>query len=141
MAVQFKIPKARQPVYEGEMRGNAQPNDRFAKPLTNYSHSPEGLGVMHNDIGEMSGFQIDGYFDKNGQPYGEAVKLNYLPPGMDISNQANADIRNMPMKYVTSHSFPGDGWEPAPRDIEEYATRSGRDSAVVPVPQTSNNER
>lgn len=77
------------------------------------------LGGLHNDIGEMSGFVTDGYLDKQGAHFGEAAKFNYLPPGMDISNQMNAEINEMPMRLVTDISYPGDGWMPAPRDIKE----------------------
>lgn len=80
-----------------------------------------GMNSTHNDIGEKSGFEAstDSYIVKKGTPYGEGAKFNHMPPGMDISNQENADIRDMPMKRVTAQSFPGDGWEPTPRDISE----------------------
>lgn len=66
---------------------------------------------LHNDIGEKSGFQTDGYIDKKGTPYNEAARFNHMPPGMDIDNQDNADIRDMQMKTVVDTSYPGDGWE------------------------------
>lgn len=106
------------PTNDGQMRGNAQP-DKFADPLEPFPGPIGGMGGLHNDIGEKSGFQTTGYIDKQGTPYGEAAKFNFLPPGMDISNQENAEIHAMPLKKVTSESYPGDGWMPAPRDIPE----------------------
>ena len=80
-----------------------------------------GMNSLHNDIGEMSGFQggTDSYIVKKGTPYGEGAKFNKMPPGMDIDNQDCVDIRQMPLKKITNVSYPGDGWEPAARDIVE----------------------
>lgn len=103
----------------GQIRGNAQ-SDNFAKPMNDGTPAPiSGIGGLHNDIGEQSGFITDGYIDKGGIPYGEAAKFNFLPPGMDISNQENAEIHEMPMRKLVAESYPGDGWMPKPRDIEE----------------------
>lgn len=115
-----KMPGMRnmKPVNDGQMRGNAQP-DKFAEPLQDISAKIRGMEGLHNDIGELSGFITDGYLDKQGTPYGEAAKFNFLPPGMDISNQENAEIHAMPLRKITSESYPGDGWTPAPRDIPE----------------------
>jgi hypothetical protein len=87
--------------------------------MNDVSAAIKGLSGLHNDIGEMSGFVTDGYLDKNGTPFGEAAKFNYMPPGMDISNQMNAEIHEMPLRMVVSESYPGDGWMPSPRDIKE----------------------
>lgn len=103
----------------GQMRGNAQP-ERFSDPMNDGVNAAiHGLGGTHNDIGELSGFITDGYLDKQGTPYGEAAKFNYLPPGMDIGNQTNAEIHEMPLRKLVAESYPGDGWMPAPRDIPE----------------------
>lgn len=104
---------------EGQMRGNAQ-KDKFGNPMNDGINARiSGLEGLHNDIGEMSGFITDGYLDKGDMPYGEAAKLNFLPPGMDISNQENAEIHDMPLRKLTHESYPGDGWMPAPRDLPE----------------------
>lgn len=79
----------------------------------------KGMGGTHNDIGEKSGFQTEGYIDKKGTPYGDSATFNRMPPGMDISDQEVVDIRSMQLKTVTDISYPGDGWNPAPRDIPE----------------------
>jgi|SRR6267378_1401929 len=120
MSVKPKLPAGKSAMDEGQMRGNAQP-DKFAAPLNEIPPGIKGMNSLHNDIGEMSGFQADtsAYIVKKGTPYGEAAKFNFLPPGMDITNQENADFRNMELKKITDMSYPGDGWEPAPRDIAE----------------------
>ena len=78
-----------------------------------------GMGRTHNDIGEMSGFATSGYINKKGTPYGEAAFFHRMPPGMDITNQVVSDQRMLPFKQVVDMSFPGDGYEPTPRDIPE----------------------
>lgn len=103
---------------DGQMRGNGQA-DKFADPLQEVSAIIGGLSGTHNDIGELSGFVTSGYLDKAGTPYGESAKFNFLPPGMDISNQENIEVHEMPLRKLTSESYPGDGWMPAPRDIPE----------------------
>ena len=82
-------------------------------------HPIKGMQGTHNDIGELSGFITEGYIDKKGTQYGDGAKFNYMPPGMDIANQECSDQRDMALKHVTEMSYPGDGWEPAPRDIPE----------------------
>jgi hypothetical protein len=60
---------------------------------------------------EMVGIKDDGYLTKKGIVEGGAnVMLHSLPPGMDIEDQENADIRKMPFKTVTAMGYPGDGW-------------------------------
>lgn len=118
MAVKPSLPGGKSPTYSGEMRGKAAP-EKFAKPMGDVESGLHEMGGTHNDIGEKSGFQTDGYLVKKGTPYGEAAKFNMMPPGMDINNQEVCDIRDMPFKEITDMSYPGDGWEPAPRDIPE----------------------
>ena len=92
----------------------------FAEPMNDGVVAPiKGLGGTYDDIGERSGFIVDGYLDKGGTPYGEAAKFNYMPPGMEIDNQVNSEINEMKLYKVTSESYPGDGWMPEPRDIPE----------------------
>jgi hypothetical protein len=60
---------------------------------------------------EMVGIKDSGYLTKKGLVEGGAnVMLHSLPPGMDIEDQENADIRKMPMKTITALGYPGDGW-------------------------------
>lgn len=99
--------------------GQAFEHEAFANPMQAVSAEIGHIAKTYDDIGEKSGFITDGYLDKGGTPYGEAAKFNFLPPGMDISNQENAEINMMPLRKITAESYPGDGWMPAPRDITE----------------------
>jgi len=104
--------------YAGELSG--LPTENFAKPMNMGAPSIiRGLAGTYDDIGEKSGFIVDGYLDKNSTPFGEGAKFNFLPPGMDISNQMNAEIHDMPLRILVCESYPGDGWMPKPRDVEE----------------------
>lgn len=119
MAVKPNLPKGKGAKNDGEVRGKAMPGDDYAKPLELEPQTAiSELGGMYDDIGEKSGFQDTGYIVKKGTSYGEAAKFNYLPPGMDIDNQENKDIRAMPFKELLDQSYPGDGWEPKPRKGE-----------------------
>jgi hypothetical protein len=120
MAVQPKLPSGGSQKYTGQMTGKAG-HEKFAEPLEAHANGLIEMGGTHNDIGELSGFESgnSGYIVKKGTPYGEAAKFNFLPPGMDINDQENRDIRDMPLKKITAESYPGDGWEPAPRDMPE----------------------
>jgi len=76
---------------------------------------------LRDDIGEKSGFETrpSAYIDKKGTPQGENAMLNVMPPGMDISNQPTADIRDMPLKRITPAGYEGDGGFPNSRDVAE----------------------
>ena len=104
---------------EGQLA--SRPMEKFAQPMNDgVNASITSIQGVHNDIGEMSGFITDGYHDKGGTVYGEAAKLNFLPPGMDISNQENSEQHDMPMRvYGGGVSYPDDGWAPKPRDLKE----------------------
>jgi hypothetical protein len=61
---------------------------------------------------EMVGIKDSGYLAKKGIPYGVNAMFNTLPPGMDIEDQENADIRKEPLKvYSGGLSYPDDGWK------------------------------
>lgn len=61
---------------------------------------------------DRAGIKNSGYIvKKSGIPDPHAsTGFNVLPPGMEIEDQPNADIRAMPYKEVTGKSYPGDGW-------------------------------
>lgn len=118
MAIKPSLPNGGKAKYEGALEGTSQ---KFDNPRETHTSDIGDMASLHNDIGEKSGFQTTGYLVKKGTAYGEAAKFNFLPPGMDISNQETVDIRNMPLRKVVDISYPGDGWEPAPRDISEVA--------------------
>lgn len=107
--------------YTGEIPGSRGQGSEFAKPLNSKGINAEirGLGGTYDDIGERSGFITDGYLDKGNTQFGEAAKFNFMPPGMDISNQQLCEINEMPLRKIIAESYPGDGWMPAPRDIPE----------------------
>lgn len=87
-------------------------SETFAKPYEPVDMGIPGMTSVKNDIGEKSGFEADtsAYIVKKGMVYGEAAKLNIMPPGMDISDQPYSDQREMPMKnYTGGTSYPGDG--------------------------------
>jgi hypothetical protein len=71
------------------------------------------LGVLPKSGGESldkSGINDQGYLVKKGIPYGVNAFFNTLPPGSDIEDQENTDIRTEEMKTWTGGlSFPGDG--------------------------------
>ncbi len=62
------------------------------------------------EVLDKSGIKDTGYLVKKGLEYGVNAFYNTLPPGMDIEDQENADIRTMEMKQITNLSYPGDGW-------------------------------
>ena len=69
---------------------------------------PDSAHIRGN---EMVGIKDSGYLTKKGLEEGGAnVMLHSLPPGMDIEDQENADIRKMPFKTITAMGYPGDGW-------------------------------
>lgn len=103
----------------GKGEGQIADREKFAEPMQVVPAHISGIGGTYDDIGEKSGFVTDGYLDKGGTPYGEAAKFNFLPPGMDISNQENVEIHSMPMRKLVDESYPGDGWMPKPRDLAE----------------------
>lgn len=102
--------------YKGQLSGTDQ---TLAKPMNHVSARINGLEGLHDDIGEKSGFITDGYLDKGDTPFGEDAKFNFLPPGMDINNQAMLEVHDMPMRTVVDISYPEDGWSPKPRDLKE----------------------
>lgn len=93
----------------GQMSGDGGP-DTFAVSSPPLPGKVEGIGGGSQDLGDRSGFKTSGYIDKKGTPYGEAAKFNFLPPGMEISDQEMIDMNPMPMKKVVDGSYPGDGY-------------------------------
>ena len=79
-----------------------------------------GMQSMTGEALDKPGWQADGQqIYKFGTPYGESAQFNYLPPGMDISNQANALINNMPLRvYSGGVTYPMDTPWPV-RDVPE----------------------
>jgi hypothetical protein len=126
MSVKPNLPSGKGASYKGEVKGTSS-GQKFAKPFEEIDSGVMGMDGLHDDIGEKSGFQAntDAYIVKKGMAYGEAAKLNILPPGMDINDQPYADIRDMELQTVVEISYPGDGWSPTPRDISEDYSPKG----------------
>ena len=69
---------------------------------------PESAEMVRN---EMVGVKNAGYLVKKGLEYGVNAFYNTLPPGMDIEDQENCDIRKMEMyTYEGGLGYLGDGW-------------------------------
>lgn len=59
---------------------------------------------------EKTGINNNDYITKKGLEFGAQAMYNSLPPGMDIDDQENADIRQMPIRvYEGGVSYPTDG--------------------------------
>lgn len=68
---------------------------------------------------EMVGIRNDGYLAKKGLEFGVNALYNTLPPGMDIEDQENCDIREMQMVvFDEGVGYPGDGWAPRTRGAQ-----------------------
>lgn len=79
----------------------------------------KGMQSLNGDNLDDSGFSADGrHIVKHGTPYGQEAIFNYLPPGMDITNQTMSLQNEMPLKKVTEMQYPGDGAFPF-KDIPE----------------------
>jgi hypothetical protein len=60
---------------------------------------------------EMVGVRNSGYITKKNLEFGVNAMYNSLPPGMDIEDQENADIRQEQLViYDRGLGYPGDGW-------------------------------
>ena len=72
------------------------------------------VDVLPNSGGESvdkTGIKDNGYLTKKGLEFGVNAMYNSLPPGMDIEDQENSDIRVENMKvYSGGLGYPGDGW-------------------------------
>jgi hypothetical protein len=90
---------------------NARGGKRHEMKAESYADEKVLPGSAHMAGNEMVGIKDSGYLTKKGLVEGGAnVMLHSLPPGMDIEDQENADIRKMPFKTITGLGYPGDGW-------------------------------
>jgi hypothetical protein len=90
---------------------NARDNVRHAMKSPG---DDEAKGLFPQSGGEAldkAGVDNVGYIVKKDTPYGVGAMFNTLPPGMEIEDQENADIRVQPYKEVTDLGYPGDGWK------------------------------
>jgi hypothetical protein len=69
---------------------------------------PDSAELLGN---EMVGIKDSGYLAKKNLEFGVNAMYNSLPPGMDIEDQENCDIRMEELViYDRGLSYPGDGW-------------------------------
>jgi len=74
---------------------------------------PDSAEISGN---EMVGVRNEGYLTKKNLEYGVNSMTFSLPPGMDIEDQENCDIREMQLVvFDRGVSYPGDGWAPRQR--------------------------
>jgi hypothetical protein len=85
----------------------AKRHEMKGSPYADMDVLPDSAHMAGN---EMVGIKDSGYLVKKHVPMGNNANFLSLPPGMDIEDQENADIRKMPMKTVTAMGYPGDGW-------------------------------
>jgi hypothetical protein len=69
---------------------------------------PDSAELLGN---ERVGIENKGYIAKKNLEFGANAMYNSLPPGMDIEDQENCDIRKMDLRiYEGGMSYPGDSW-------------------------------
>jgi hypothetical protein len=78
------------------------------QPLADMEVLPDSCELVGD---ERVGVRDYGYLAKKNLEFGVNAMYNSLPPGMDIEDQENCDIRAMELKvYDQGLSYPGDGW-------------------------------
>lgn len=92
---------------------------------------------------EMIGIRNNGYLAKKGLTFGVNALYNTLPPGMDIEDQENCDIREMQMVvFDEGISYPGDGWAPRTRGSQMTRKRDmGRPELTNDIDSETNNPK
>lgn len=101
------MPSAKDVVASANARGGKR-HEMKSEQYADEKVLPTSARMARN---EMVGIKDSDYLVKKDIPYGVTAMFNSLPPGMDIEDQENADIRKMPFKTVTAMGYPGDGWE------------------------------
>lgn len=104
-----RAPSKEQIVKSANARGGKRHDMKGGQRYADVGVLPDSAHMAGN---EMVGINDNGYLTKKGIVEGGAnVMLHSLPPGMNIEDQENADIRKMPMKTITDLGYPGDGWD------------------------------
>ena len=76
--------------------------------VSDYNVLPDSAKMVNN---EMVGVKDSGYLVKKGLQFGVNAFYNSLPPGSDIEDQENSDIRKMEMHdYKGGLGYTGDGF-------------------------------
>lgn len=90
---------------------NARSEKRHAVKSPSDSEADSLFGNSGGGTLDKSGIDNNGYIVKKGLEFGVQANYNSLPPGMDIEDQENADIRKETMiTWGGGLSYPKDGW-------------------------------
>jgi hypothetical protein len=90
---------------------NARAQKRHAVKSPSDSEADSLVPKSVGKVLDKAGINNNGYIVKKGLEYGIDAFYNTLPPGMDIEDQENADIRTMETyTYSGGLSYPKDGW-------------------------------
>jgi hypothetical protein len=120
---QTETPQAAADGLATAVKGGTSPSKRDVVESANargaMRHEMKGSSLADVDVLPSSGGEVldkagikdNGYLVKKGLEFGVTAFYNSLPPGMDIEDQENTDIRKQEMKtYSGGISYPGDGW-------------------------------
>jgi hypothetical protein len=103
-----KAPSKEAIVKSANARGGKRHDMKGGNRYADESVLPDSAKMVGN---ERVGICDSDYLTKKNLVEGGAnVMLHSLPPGMNIEDQENADVRVMPMKTITAMGYPGDGW-------------------------------
>lgn len=101
-----KAPGAREVIKSA----NARSTKRHASKSPSDHEADSLFGRSGGGAVEKDGIDNSHYIVKKGLDFGVNAFYNSLPPGMDIDDQENADIRKEEVKtYSGGMSYPGDG--------------------------------
>jgi hypothetical protein len=91
---------------------NARSEKRHAVKSPSDSEAYEMLPQVGGESLDKAGIDNANYIVKKNVPYGVGAMFNTLPPGMDIEDQENSDIREEMLKnWNGGLSYPGDGYK------------------------------
>jgi hypothetical protein len=90
---------------------NARAQKRHAVKSPSDNEADSLVPKSGGQVLDRAGVDNNNYIVKKGLEFGVEAQYNSLPPGMDIEDQENADIRKMEQKnYSGGLGYPGDGW-------------------------------
>jgi hypothetical protein len=89
---------------------------------------PESTEMVNN---ELVGVRDNGYLVKKELEFGVNAMYNSLPPGMDIEDQENCDIRKEDLViYSGGIGYPGDGWTRKQAGRQKDTGRAGKTNYI-----------
>jgi hypothetical protein len=111
-----KMPSQHDVIESANARGQMR-HDMKGQQLADVGVLPDSDRIVND---ERVGIHNHDYLVKKNLEFGVTANFNSLPPGMDIEDQENCDIRRMEMKaYEGGLGYPGDGWNDNPRGYEK----------------------